>query len=241
VPAGALERAVDLLDRLGQPGEKPTVAELARETEMPTSTVYRLLAELEQHGFVARTAGARVTLGTRLIVLGQDAETGMRDRIVEPAAPVMRRLSREVGETVILTARCGLEALALDVVEADRHSVRLSYACYRRGPLDRGASAKVLAAWLPEEDQNRLLAATGDPGGLAEALAVIRRDGFAYTVDELDEGAAGVAAPILGPQRQLVAGLTVAGPAGRIVDRVDEIATAVRGAAQRIERELPTA
>jgi DNA-binding IclR family transcriptional regulator len=241
VPAGALERAVGLLDRLGQPGEKPTVAELARETEMPTSTVYRLLAELEQHGFVTRTAGAKVTLGARLIVLGQDAETGLRDRIVGPATPVMRRLSRELGETVILTARCGLEALALDVVEADRHSVRLSYACYRRGPLDRGASAKVLAAWLPEADRRRLLAGAADPAALSEALAEIRRTGFAYTVDDLDEGAAGVAAPVLGPHRQLVAGLTVAGPAGRIVDRVDEIAAAVKGAAQRIERELPVA
>jgi len=241
VPAGALERAVGLLDRLGQPGAKPTVAELARETDMPTSTVYRLLAELEQHGFVARTAGARVTLGARLIVLGQDAENGLRDRIVGPAAPVMRRLSRELGETVILTARCGLETLALDVVEADRHSVRLSYACYRRGPLDRGASAKVLAAWLPEEDQDRLLAAAADADGLADALAAIRRDGFAYTVGELDEGAAGVAAPILGPHRQLVAGLTVAGPADRIADQVDEIAAAVKAAAHRIERELPTA
>jgi DNA-binding IclR family transcriptional regulator len=241
VSAGVLERAVGLLDRLGQPGAKPTVAELARETEMPTSTVYRLLAELEQHGFVTRTAGAKVALGARLIVLGRDAETGLRDRIVGPAAPVMRRLSRDVGETVILTARCGLETLALDVVETDRHSVRLSYACYRRGPLDRGASAKVLAAWLPEDDRRRLLARTVDRAALTLALQAIRDDGFAYTVNELDEGAAAVAAPILGPHQQLVAGLTVAGPADRIVDRVDELATAVRAGAQRIERDLPAA
>ena len=56
MPEGALERAVELLGRIGEQPEELTVAELATDAGMPTSTAYRLLAELQQHGLVERRA-----------------------------------------------------------------------------------------------------------------------------------------------------------------------------------------
>ena len=87
MPAGALERAVELLGRLGEHPAELTVAELASDAGMPTSTAYRLLAELEQHGLVVRGPDSTVALGTRLVALGRTAEAGLRERLVEPAAP----------------------------------------------------------------------------------------------------------------------------------------------------------
>ncbi len=72
MPQGALERAVELLGRLGEEPAELTVAELASGAGMPTSTAYRLLAELEQHGLVQRGPDRTVALGTRLVALGQD-------------------------------------------------------------------------------------------------------------------------------------------------------------------------
>ena len=235
VPAGALERAVELLGRLGEHPAELTVAELASDAGMPTSTAYRLLAELEQHGLVVRGPDSTVSLGTRLVALGRSAEAGLRERLVEPAAPVMAGLSAEVGETVILTAPCALEAIVLHVVETQQHSVRLSYASFRRGPMHRGASGKVLAAWLDDAERERLLAAVPDPGRCATALDRIRQDGFVFTVGELDEGAAAVAAPIRDRRGRLVAGLSIAGPAQRITRDVPAMAAAVRRAAEAIE------
>ena len=74
-----------------------------------------------------------------------------------------------VGETVILTAPCGLEGIVLHVVETERHSVRLSYALFRRAPMHRGASGKVLAAYLEPAERERLLEAVGRPGLEARA------------------------------------------------------------------------
>src|SRR6202046_4930757 len=70
MPAGALERAVELLGRLGDTGPELTVAQLAADAGMPTSTAYRLLAELEQYGLVQRSSDRTVALGTRLGGLG---------------------------------------------------------------------------------------------------------------------------------------------------------------------------
>ena len=184
---GARRRAAAPLGR--QPAD-PTVAELASEAGMPTSTAYRLLAELEQHGLVQRGPDSTVALGTRLVALGRTAEAGLRERLVAPAAPVMEELSEEVGETVILTAPCALEAIVLHVVEAERHSVRLSYTRFRRGPMHRGASGKILAAFLEPDERRRLIDAVGEPGLEAE-LDAVRARRLAVTVAELDEGAAG--------------------------------------------------
>ena len=239
MPSGALERAVDLLHHLGQQPAGPTVAELATEAGMPTSTAYRLLAELEQHGLVSRGPDSTVALGTRLVALGRTAEAGLHERMVEPATAVMAELSEEVGETVILTAPCALEAIVLHVVEAERHSVRLSYARFRRGPMHRGASGKILAAFLEPGERARLVGAVGAQGLEAE-LDEVRRDGIAVTVAELDDGAAAVAAPILDRRGRLVAGLSVAGPIERITARVPALRAAVSAAAGKVQRAYET-
>jgi DNA-binding IclR family transcriptional regulator len=234
VPDGALERAVELLARLGQESYELTVPELASDTGMPISTAYRLLAELERHGLVQRTADRTVSLGTRVVALGRSAEAGLRERLVGPALEVMEELVGELGETVILTAPCGLEAIVLHVVETERHPVRLSYASFRRAPMHRGASGKILAAHLDPADRERLIAAVADPG-LEAALDQIRRDGFVVTRNELDQGASAAGAPVLDQRGRIAAGLSVAGPTERMAGRLDVATDAVRRAARRIE------
>jgi DNA-binding IclR family transcriptional regulator len=150
----------------------------------------------------------------------------------------MAALSEEVAETAILTAPCGLEGIVLHVVETDRHSVRLSYARYRRAPMHRGASGKILAAYLEPEERSRLLAAVGDPE-LAAELDRIRAAGYAFTAGELDEGAAAVAAPILDRRGRIAAGLSVAGPEQRVAADPRRLRAAVAAAAEAIEAAHP--
>jgi DNA-binding IclR family transcriptional regulator len=237
MPEGALQRAVELLGRLGDEPADLTVAELASDAGMPTSTAYRLLAELEQHGLIQRGPDRTVALGTRLVALGRSAEERLGERLVAPARPVMETLSKEVGETVFLTAPCALQAIVLHVVETELHSVRLSYARFRRAPMHRGASGKILAAYLEPAERRRLLDAVGVPG-LERELDQIRSDGFAVTSGDLDEGAAAVAAPILDRRGRIAAGLSVAGPGARISAELPRATAAVRGAALTIERAI---
>ena len=67
---------MELLGRLGEEPAELTVAELASDAGMPTSTAYRLLAELEQHGLVQRGTDRTVALGTRLVALGRSGRGG---------------------------------------------------------------------------------------------------------------------------------------------------------------------
>jgi DNA-binding IclR family transcriptional regulator len=225
---------VELLAQLGDDPAERTVPELASDAGMPTSTAYRLLAELEQHGLVQRSGDRTVVLGTRLVALGRTAEERLRERLVEPARQVMSALSRGVGETVILTAPCGLEGIVLHVVETEQHSVRLSYARFRRAPMHRGASGKILAAYLEASERHRVVQAAATPG-LEEELERIRDQGFAFTAGELDGGAAAVAAPILDRRGRIAAGLSVAGPEQRVAADPERVRDAVLAAAHAIE------
>lgn len=232
---GALERAARLLDRLGDNQDELTVPELASDAGVPTSTAYRLLAELERYGLVQRRPDATVVLGARMVALGRTAEEGLRERLVEPARRPMANLSEAAGETAILTVPCGLEGIVLHAVETERHSVRLSYTLYRRAPMHRGASGKILAAHLEPAEQERLLAAVGSPA-LVQELAEIRRAGLAVTFGELDPGAGAVAAPICDRRGEIVAGLSVAGPVPRITAELASLRPAVIETARQIER-----
>lgn len=234
MPDGALERAVGLIARLGEGPSERTVPELASDTGMPTSTAYRLLAELERHGLVQRGPDRTISLGARVVALGRIAEAGLRERLVVPAIGVMESLSREVGETVILTAPCMLDAILVHIVETERHPVRLSYASFRRAPMHRGASGKILAAYLEPSERDRLIAAVSEPG-LEAALARIRGDGFVVTRNELDQGASAAAAPIRDSRGRIAAGLSVAGPTERMQGRLTAATEAVREGARRIE------
>ena len=235
MPAGALERAVGLLARLGDGAPELTVAELASDAGMPTSTAYRLLAELEQHGLVQRGPDNTVALGLQVVALGRVAESRVRQRLVEPAMGLMLSLSSEIGETVILTVPSGLQAIVLHVVEPEHHPVRLTYAEFRRAPMHRGASGKILTAYLDQPERARLLELAAEPG-LENALERIRRDGFVVTSGEVDQGATAAAAPILDRRGRIVAGLSVAGPTERIAGRLTAAVEAVRTAARAVER-----
>ena len=234
---GPIERAVDLLARVAEESGDATVAALASDAGLPTSTAYRLVAALERHGLVRREAGSTVSLGTRVVALGRAAEARLHEHLVAPAEPLMERLSREQGETVILTAPCGLEAIVLHAVEAD-HDVRLSYAAYGRAPMHLGASGKILAAYLEADARERLLTAVGDPA-LAGTLEEIRDRGWTVTTGELDRGVSAAAAPVLDSRGRLLAGLSVAGPSERMAARgLSAYAGAVRASARAIEAAI---
>ena len=86
----------------------------------------------------------------------------------------------------------------------------------------------MLLAWdtLPRPS-GRLETPTGRTlrtrGDLDIDLAQVRTRGYAVTVDELEVGLAGVAAPVFGPDKDVVAAVGISGPTARLEDRVDQM------------------
>ena len=248
-PAGGaqvLDRVVALLTALSEAGER-LPSELAEACDLPASTTYRLLADLEQHGLVTRAGRRGTTLGLWILDLARSVEDRLEAELVEPAREVMETLAARTGETAVLTAPGGTHAMCLASIESEQHAMRLSYDRWRTAPMHLGASGKVLLAHLDEAHAQRILAAPpAHPAGgeeiddatLRAQIETTRRDGFLVTDGELDEGATAVAAPVLDARGRPVAGLSVAGPTARIHAALHAIVPAVVDGAGVIGRRI---
>ncbi len=245
----SLQRALAILNCLCH-GNQPTgVTVFARELGLPKSTVHRLLSALETAGVVTRTPDARYRLGLKLWELGCAAvrELSVRDA----ARPIMEDLMRRTGETVHLSVWDQGDVVYIDKVDSP-HPIRLHSTIGGRAPAHAIASGLAFLAFQDGATQAELSDAglrrftertITAPGRLRRRLEEIRRDGFAVSIGAWHPGSAGVAAPIRSHTGSVVAVLSVAGPAERIVRCVPELARRVRAAARQISQALgdPTA
>lgn len=114
----AVERALDILMCFTKKSDLG-LTEIAAEIGLHKSTVHRLLATLEEKGFVIRnTATDKYHLGLKIWELS--ANLSQND---DPAAlllPLMERLRDRLGETVSLYLRDGTDRLRIQAVQSNQ-------------------------------------------------------------------------------------------------------------------------
>ena len=99
------------------------VSDVAERTDLPKSTVARLLATLVEVGAVAQSdATGRYSLGEALLELSAAASPGRN--LVAVARPHLAELMEEIGEATGLGVLDGLEVYYLDQVDSD-HEVQV--------------------------------------------------------------------------------------------------------------------
>lgn len=223
------------------------VTEVAARTGLAKSTAARILATLEREGAVEQeSGGTRYRLGPRITTLA----AGLRDRrgLVAIAHPTLVDLAAETGEASGLSVPDGRTAHYVDQVDSP-NPVQVRDWAGTRIPMHAVSSGQVFLAHLPPPSLARFLAeplerftpaTLTDAGALLERLREVRRDGHAWVREELEAGIASVAAPVAGPDGEVVAAIHVHGPAYRFPPAGGEaaIAAAVRGAAARVGARL---
>ncbi|MQY16676.1 HTH-type transcriptional regulator KipR [Streptomyces sp. RB5] len=174
-----LDRGLRVLKLLADTDHGLTVTELATKLGVNRTVVYRLLATLEQHALVRRDVGGRARVGLGVLRLGRQVHPLVR----EAALPSLRALAEDVGATAHLTLVDGSEALAVAVVEPSWTDYHVAYRPGFRHPLDQGAAGRAIL-------KGRGLGAGATHDDAASA--------YAFTHGELEAGACGAAAPLLG-------------------------------------------
>lgn len=222
-----IDRLVAVLDSFSRDKPAWSLSELSTALALPKSTLHRFLVGLESHGIMHRGAeDGKWRLGHQLFVWGSLAieSTGLR----QLAAPIMRELALQTGETVLLTEYRAGQVVYVDKVETS-HSVRLAAEVGSVRPPHAGASSKVLMAYLPRPEVEAIIEERGlpklctrtitDPIELQAELRHIREQGYAVSYEETDIGAWGIATPIRNWRGEVVAAVGIAGPAVRYSDR----------------------
>lgn len=233
----AVERALDVLLCFAS-GHEWGLTEIAGQVGLHKSTVHRLLATLEDRGFVTRNAATeKYQLG--LSVLELSANLSRSDDPSVVLLPEMERLRDQLSETVSLYVRDRIERVRIQAVQSTQ-AIRRVAPVGARLPLSVGASSKVLLAFGEAGVRDTVLAdpawpALLDRGVFGDQLDDILAAGYATSFEEREPGAAAVSAPIFNRAGKLVAALSVSGPSNRLTpDRMHEFAPAIKEAAHRM-------
>jgi len=235
-----LAKATALLDHMAAEGEV-TPARLAELTGEPRSTVYRLLASLQQLELVepGRRKGTYL-LGLKLFRLG--TAVVLRFDAREAARPVMERIHEETGETVFLCIRRGYEAVCIERIDGRRVNL-LALGLGGSLPLHAGAVARTLLAfespefweeyleqWQPEALTSKTPATRA---ALLEELRLTRERGYAISDEDVTPGVGAVGAPVFDHTGAVQAALSFGGMVEFVfADRERSIALALDGAAE---------
>ena len=219
----SVRKAITLL-RATAEDRNANVSSLARTAGLPRATALRMIQTLEQEGFLLRIPGDdRVLLGPELLRLARNTDEQLLLR--EVSRPIIADLVGTIRETVTLSVIAPDGGLDLvDQVDGPAQLRPQSWVG-QRFPMHASASGKVLLATYDEERLQRYLLEplprfTTSTITTADALRAeldgVREQGYAVTMDEEEEGLAGISTGIHGDGDQLLGVLTVGGPTQRL-------------------------
>ena len=230
-PFASIEKAIEILSLFESDQQGISAHEISKRLGMPLSTTYKYLDIFLKKEFLAKDAHTKkLFLGLTIFKMGNRAAE--RFSISNIAFPYMNSLSQQSRETVILTALYGMEAFCLESIESPRR-VSLTVKKGTGLPLHAGSSQKILLAYQDESFIDAVIEKKGlvalnestitDPEKLKKELELIRKQGFTQSESEVDPGAGSVAAPIFDHNGRMAAGLTLVGPADRILGKNREM------------------
>jgi DNA-binding IclR family transcriptional regulator len=243
-----LDRTFSILELFDEERPEWSSTEVARALALPVPTAHRILSALARRGYVSQHAESkRFRLGIAALRLGDRARAVVDLRSV--ALPSLRRISRDTGETALLTGLTPRQdrGVCLERVETPQ-PLRLSVTPGRQLPLHAGASQKVLMAFMDADALERALArplehlchnTITDPGLLRAELERIRANGWASSFEETNLGVWGLAVPILDDRGAVVCAVGIAGPSARLAqERIAELVDRIHAGAAEIARAL---
>ena len=206
------ERIIDVLSLFTLKRPTLTPLDAAQALGLSRATAYRYFATLNAEGYVTEVAGHQYALGPRLVEL--DRQIRLVDPLVQASVDPMVKLARETGGAALLCRLYRDRVLCVHQERGPRFPGSVSYERGRAMPLFRGATSKVILAFMPPTDLRAIAESAPpetlpkgtprDPDRLHAFLAPIREERVCIASGEVDPNRCGVAVPIF--QRSRVIG-----------------------------------
>lgn len=244
----SLSRGIQVLQCFTPESPSLPLTAIAAELGVPKGSAFRLVATLEQLGFLDQDpASKRYRLGVKVLALGQACLAGMVwPDVALPHLEELAKATRESASMAILD-----EADVVYVARASIHRVMSSNLFVgSRLPAYCTSLGKVLLAYLDDARLDAVLDATDfrrythltvvDPTELRASLDTIRRQGYAISDRELDLTLRSIAAPVRDASGTVVAAINVSTFASRVPrDELEErIIPRLLASAQTISNAL---
>jgi DNA-binding IclR family transcriptional regulator len=222
-----IERAMVVLDVLSKNSKGISLGDLAATVHLPKGTTHRLLSSLSYFDLVRQESETRkYSLGFKLVELASILLEQIDIR--KEAEPFITKLSRETKETVYLVILDRTEVVYIERVESDDSDLGLKAMSKvgQRNAANSCSVGKALLAHLPLAELEEIIRdmplvqktenTLTDPEQLKEHLQTVRTRGYAIDDEESEKGIRCVAAPIFNERGQVIAAISISGPAIRM-------------------------
>ena len=241
-----LDRSLKLLDLVAS-GDGAALTDLSDQSGMAPSTVHRLLTSLANHGMVTHDAETGAwTIGLKAFEIG-NAFLRFR-KLGTISRPFLKQLMEHSGETANIGIEDGGDVVFISQVESHA-PMRAFFRPGRRGPIHASGIGKaILSTWdnaaierlLTPRPLTRFTDKTRDTlPKLLTDIGTIRTRGWSIDDEEHTLGMRCLAAPIFNEYGEAIAGISVSGPAVRLLDEtLTALGPVVKAAADGVTQAM---
>jgi IclR family transcriptional regulator, KDG regulon repressor len=241
--SGSIAHAADILTCLSD--DIHTVTDIARQSDLGKSTVHRVLKLLEKSLLVVQDPSSRrYYLGPLITRLASNPVT-THEYLIMCASEEMKRLAQLSEETVAMDIMIGTHCFPLYEVPS-KHDLRVTQESRASGPVNAGASGKVLLSQLNEK-QLRTAMATIEPARTTDRTVTntelllaqvreVKQQGYAVSYGERIDGAMCISAPIRNYSLPVV--LSIVGPESRLQPKTKDAVARIIISAKRISESV---
>lgn len=214
-----LDRALDIIEILATSEKGMGIAELSARTDLPKSTVHRILATLVSHQYIEKNADNSIySLGSKFVEVASLYLNSVN--LKTEAAPIMHELSNQLVANAYLGVLENDEVVYLECAEPFRN-LRMYTEIGKREPVYCTALGKVLLAALPKSEFNRIVRGLSftpytsnsitNAGDLSREVELVRQQSYALDRGEHTEGSSCMAVPVYDYTRRVVAAMSISG------------------------------
>lgn len=243
----SVERALSILEAVGQRQGGMTNSEISRRLEIPKSSASYVLRVLERRGYLQRDdESGKYRLGLAVLALARNVGAGEDVRMA--AQPILRQLADKCRLTTHLGMLDSGEAVYVHKEEVPG-LIRMNTWPGRRTDAHSTSIGKAIIAWLPVEEVDEIVRRRGltkrtpktitSAARLRRELEATRERGYAIDEEENNLGVRCVAAPIFDETGRVVASINITGTTGQIApEQVAKLGEIVRDAARKISQKI---
>ncbi|MET7744838.1 IclR family transcriptional regulator [Streptomyces sp. NPDC005385] len=243
---GPVDKAMDVLEALVQPGGPHRLGDIARLTGLPKPTVHRHLRTMAEHGFAEPSEGGSYRAGPRLLGL---AAAALNDGgVLQLIRPALADLRQRTGHLAFYAVRHAGDAVYLEQSEPARE-YRMGTQPGHTSPLHScGVGLAMLSALPPEESAAVIQAphlqaltpqTPTEAAALKALLAASALRGYALDDEYNELDVRSVAAPVLDAEGHVLGAIGISGPTFTLdADNVEAFGPMVRAAARTVSSGL---
>jgi DNA-binding IclR family transcriptional regulator len=241
----SVRRALEIFEFLLQLGGPTTIGEIVSALQIPKSTAYELVRTLSDSGYLEPSRRGGIFLGRKLFELGM-AYRAQVD-LLRDGSQIVEDLRDQSGETVQLSVLENDMMLVL-LKEEGSHPVRIISRVGSRVPVNWAASGRLLVSDMDDDALTSLLEksvrqsptgrATTDIPKLIQQVRKFRKQGHASELNETNEHAGCVAAPVIDGTGKCVAAISIVAPEHRLKQNRESLTQQVRAAAATLSQRL---